>query len=155
MTVPSAPSPAASRSTGRRLALAVVGVTLAGSVFLADAGGAATSWSGFGGGTATGRGSYGYPHVSVDSTTRRNPEAVRFQVTGSDVRARISWHLSCWDEANFDYDSASGSFSARLPYTRDVSRSVGVARYDYCSLDVSAYYLDPAKIRVSLQARYS
>ncbi len=143
-----------SRSTRRRVALVVLGITFAGSMLAADTGGAITSWRGFGGGTATGRGSLGSPRVAIDSTTRRNPEAVRFLVTGSAPRAEISWYLSCWDEGSFNYESASGRFSRALPYTRDVSRSVGVARFDHCNLDVSAYYLDPATIRVRLQARY-
>lgn len=145
-------SPSCSRR--RRFALAAITAALAGSVLLSDAGGAVTSWRRFGSGVAAGRGSFGSPYVTVHSTTRGNPEAVRFVIGGSPVRAKISWNLSCWTEDDFDYDSASGSFTARLPYVRDVSRSVRVWRYDHCELDVSAYYLDPAVIEVNLQARY-
>jgi hypothetical protein len=115
---------------------------------------ARTSWRTFGAGSASGRGEFGSPSVSVSSTTRKNPENVRFAVSGRRVRTDVSWSIFCWNDSDFASRSASGSFTARLPITRDLTKAGRVSRFQFCEVDVFAFYIDTGKLSVRMHARY-
>jgi hypothetical protein len=116
--------------------------------------GAATPWQNFGSASAHGRGTLGNASVYVNSTTKPNPNRVRFTVSGTQIRTRISWNIFCWNESNFKSRSASGSFRTTPPFTKDISNGSWVSNFQFCNLDVSAYQLDPGQVSVKLQARY-
>jgi len=135
-------------ATGAALILLVGGLGLR-----ADA---LTSWRTFGSGSATGRGSTGWPGVTIESTTRANPEQLRLVINGPRVgKASVYWSLDCWNENNYDYEYASGSFKTAMPRTVDLSNKVGgVRKWQYCDLYASVDYYKPGTIKLALQARY-
>jgi hypothetical protein len=116
--------------------------------------GAATPWQNFGSASAHGRGTLGSASVDVDSTTKQNPNRVRFVVGGSAIRTRISWSIFCWNESNFKSRSASGSFRTTPPFTKDITNGGWVSNFQFCSLSVFVYQLDAGQMSVKLQARY-
>ena len=120
------------------LGAAAVGVTSAG---------AANEWRPFGGATATGRGSYGSPWVSTNSTTPLKPSQIRLIVTGDPVRTDLDWSLTCWG-SGYSYDYRSASTKVTPPYTR-VWDQLPTGDPNYCELDVTAYHSKTGRLQVA------
>jgi hypothetical protein len=117
--------------------------------------GAATGWKNFGSASAVGRGDFGNPNVSTQSTTKQNPVRVRFVVTGDAVKTEIWWDIECWNDFNFKYRTSSGTFTSRPPITKDISNGGWVSNFQFCELDVSAFrFGGSGDVQVKLQARY-
>jgi aryl-phospho-beta-D-glucosidase BglC (GH1 family) len=117
--------------------------------------GAATAWKNFGSASGVGRGEFGNPSVSTQSTTKQNPVRVRFKVTGKAVRTEIWWDIECWNDFNFAYRSASGNFTRKPPITKDISNGGWVSNFQFCELDVSAFrFGGGGDVQVKLQAKY-
>jgi hypothetical protein len=112
-----------------------------------------TSWQGFGSATGTGRGDYGSPWLTVNSTTRRHPTYVRVQFRDSTrtKRTNIRWDIFCWTQTGFrTWDrGGNGDYSLPRTITWDVPNWV-----DYCEVDASAYHFDAGSLSIRLQARY-
>jgi hypothetical protein len=64
--------------------------------------------------------------VGMDSTTKANPQRLRFVVTGPDTgKAHIEWGFDCWNPGG-KFRLASGTISpTRLPRTVDLSNIAG------------------------------
>jgi hypothetical protein len=117
--------------------------------------GAATPWKNFGNGSAIGRGDFGNPLLTVQSTTKQNPVRVRFMVTGDAIKTDISWDIECWNDFNFKSRFASASFTTKPPVTKDLSNGSWVSNFQFCELDVSAdRFGGGGSLQVKLQAKY-
>jgi hypothetical protein len=118
--------------------------------------GAATAWKNFGSASGVGRGEFGNPSVSTQSTTKQNPVRVRFMVTGKAVQSEVFWDIECWNDFNFNYRFASGSFTKKPPITKDISNGGWVSNFQFCELDVSVFRFGGGggDLQVKLQAKY-
>jgi hypothetical protein len=113
-----------------------------------------TLWANFGGGHVVGRGKMGIVNMTIGSTTRRNPEAMRIVVGGLDIKTDLSWSIRCWNEFNDRYRSAEVSgISRRPPVT--VNLPSWVANFDFCALYLSAGRDTGGALSVKMQARYA
>ena len=80
---------------------------------------AGASWRSVASGYAIGRGTWGNPDVSIQGTTGRNPDVLRFHIEGKgDQSTNVSWYVRCWNGNDpFNDVTASGSFSSTPPIT--------------------------------------
>lgn len=131
--------------------LLVVGMIAAGSIAAVGL----TKYKTFGKGEAAGRGTYGSPYLSVDSTTLRNPEVMRFTVKSPNkISVTVNWSVFCWNENSLATINTSGSFTKNTPITQRIN-SVNVSKWHYCNLITSAWHSDVAKMVLKQQAKYS
>jgi hypothetical protein len=79
---------------------------------------------------------------------------VRFTVSGRQIRTEITWSICCFNNSNFNTRRASGNLAARLPFTKDITNGGWVSNFQFCELDVFAFYIDTGALSVKLQARY-
>ena len=136
----------------RQLVLAILTV-LALVAFMPPAQ-AGASWRSVASGYAIGRGTWGNPDVSIQGTTGRNPEVLRFRIEGKDQSTNVYWDVRCWNGNDpFNDVTASGSFSSTPPITVDIT-AVTVSNYQWGELDVDAYHFENGLLRVKLEAQY-
>jgi hypothetical protein len=135
--------------------LIIAGAALAVALLSTGAAVGLTDWQAFGGASATGRGIYGSPSVSVESTTRINPKALRFVITAptNPSKTWVNWDVTCWKTGSYQYSMASGSFQATPPITKAITE-LQVSNWNLCELYVSAFTVKTGGLKLSLQAKY-
>lgn len=164
MSAPAESSPTRGRMVTLWPIMAVVAaLVLSGGVAAAQA-----SWNTFGSGYAVSRGgAYGAPDVGIESTTRANPDEVRFVVAnraGQARRVHVYWNLRCWKPGRFGPDTVtnkSADFRVRIGGNSSISRSPTFRNTaKFCELDVwvPGYsgddFTKSGRLDVKLQATY-
>jgi hypothetical protein len=131
----------------------IVGVILATALLSTGTASGLTGWQQFGNGAATGRGLWGYPALTVVSTTKLNPEALRFVVTAPThpVQTSVDWQVNCWN--GYENENLGASFNATPPITKVITE-LNVADYQYCALSVYVGAGERSALKLSLQAQY-
>jgi hypothetical protein len=135
-----------------RAARLVGALALSLAVALPVVGAETTSWRTFSDGVAFGR-ERGDPSVSLRSTTRSDPAAIRFIVRGTKLDTSVRWGIYCWSAGTFVTSSAVGDIDAILPIRKRITE-VDVSKWDSCEVNVKAGHLEPGRISVKIQARY-
>ncbi|MBM3694880.1 MAG: hypothetical protein FJW79_02955 [Actinobacteria bacterium] len=133
----------------------IVGAILTLALLSSGAAVGLTDWQQFGTGNAVGRDKYGNPSLTIQSTTKLNPKALRFVITApsNPIKTYGSWSLTCWNQGSSDYTTASASFTAVPPITKTITE-LDVRKFNFCELRVHTYTVKTGSLKLSLQAKY-